>query len=100
MAAQLRVVVEVLVASLAVELRVHRVFLMIVPVVEGDAREVQLAVCAVWFLRNHPVYPLVVAVKRGGVYEELVAERTPAVHVLTVSFVQMSTVGCLSWSQI
>ena len=86
-AAQLRVVVEVLVTSLAVELRVHRVFLVIVTIVEGDTREVELAVCAVWFLRNHPVYALVVAVERSGVYEELVAERTSTVHVLTMSFV-------------
>ena len=94
---QLGVVIKVLVASLAVELWVHRMLLVVVSVVEGDAREVELAVRAVGFLCNHPVDTLVVAVKCSGVYEELVAERTATIHVLAVSLVQMPTIGGFSW---
>ena len=95
---QLGVIVKVLVTGLAVKLRVHCVFLVIVAVVEGDPGEVELAVRAVRLLRHHAVHALVVPVQGRGVYEELVAECATTVHILAVSFVQMSTVRRLSCS--
>ena len=96
-APQLGIIVKVLVTSFTVKLRVHGVFLVVVAVVEGDAREVELAICAVGFFRYHAVHALVVPVQCSGVYEEFVAERAPAVNVLSVGFVEMPTVCCLSW---